>query len=147
LELKKQGVHFNEKLAKSSALKNPMMFEKLLAFARLDNEVAEYATTLPMDLWDPKSFPEWAYKDKFAAAQQKMAKARELERSKTVRESLEFVPATASADSSRGGTPTASAARSGPKSAAERVMAGLDRSRPASPAAQAGTKRKSRFDT
>ena len=147
LELKKRGVHFNEKLARSSALKNPMMMDKLLAFADLD-EVDEYSSTLAKDLWDPGSFPEWAYKEKLAKLQQQVSKRREEEKSKTTRESLDFVPATASGDSSRSGTPGLSAGgRAGPKSAAERVMAGLDRGRSTSPAVQAGMKRKTRFES
>lgn len=62
LELKKQGVHFNQKLAKSSALKNPSLMQKLLDFSDID-ENSQYATTLPADLWNPGAFPEYAYKE------------------------------------------------------------------------------------
>lgn len=147
LELKKQGVHFNEKLAKSSALKNPMMMDKLLAFADLD-DVDEYSSTLAKDLWNPGVFPEWAYKEKLAKLQQQISRRREDEKSRATRESLDFVPANASGDSSRSGTPGLTAGgRAGPKSAAERVMAGLDRGRSTSPAVQAGMKRKTRFES
>jgi hypothetical protein len=147
LELKKQGVHFNEKLAKSTALKNPSMMQKLMDFADID-EAGQYATTLSKDLWDPHEFPEWAYKEELAKSQQKILKKREEEKTRGQRESVEFVPATASGDSSRSGTPGASAGgRVGPKSAAERVMAGLDRGKSTSPAVQAGMKRKTRFES
>ena len=49
LDLKKQGVHFNEKLSKSSALKNPSLMQKLMEFSDIDEE-AQYATTLPKHL-------------------------------------------------------------------------------------------------
>jgi hypothetical protein len=140
-------VHFNEKLAKSSALKNPMMMDKLLGFAGIE-EGDEYNSTLTKDLWNPGAFPEWAYREKLAKIQQQISKKREEERSKAQREPVDFVPATASGDSSRSGTPGVGAGgRVGPKSAAERIMAGLDRGRSTSPAVQAGTKRKTRFDS
>jgi hypothetical protein len=145
--LKKQGVHFNEKLAKSPALKNPSMLQKLMDFADID-EAGQYATTLPKELWDPKGFPEWAYKEELAKSQQNVLKKKEDEKTRGQRESVDFVPATASGNSSRSGTPGASAGgRIGPKSAAERVMAGLDRGKSTSPAVQAGLKRKTRFES
>lgn len=59
-DLKKQGVHFNEKLARSSALKNPSLLEKLMDFAGIEGESFEgegfYDTTLPKDIWDPSQF-------------------------------------------------------------------------------------------
>ena len=147
LELKKQGVHFNEKLAKSSALKNPSMMQKLMDFADVD-EAGQYTTTMSKELWDPSGFPEWAYKEELAKSQQKILKKREEEKTRGQREAVDFVPATASGESSRSGTPGASAGgRVGPKSAAERVMAGLDRGKSTSPAIQAGMKRKTRFES
>lgn len=53
--LKKQGVHFNEKLALSTALKNPGLFQKLMEFAGIEGE-GFYDTTLPRDIWDPSEF-------------------------------------------------------------------------------------------
>ncbi|KAI9670406.1 MAG: hypothetical protein M1817_004449 [Caeruleum heppii] len=153
LELKKKGVHFNEKLAKSSALKNPSLLQKLMAFADMD-EQAQYATTLPKDVWDPTAFPEWAYKEGLAKKQQEVLKQREEERAKSQRDALDFVPATASGDSSRGGTPgTSGTGRGSGRSAAERIMAGLDREKTRSPhTSDAGKRREvdrrgSRFDS
>lgn len=54
-QLKKEGVHFNEKLARSSALKNPGLLEKLMDFAGLDQETC-YGTTLSVDEWNPSQF-------------------------------------------------------------------------------------------
>ncbi len=147
LELKKQGVHFNEKLAKSSALKNPSMMQKLMEFASID-EAAQYGTTLPKELWDPNGFPEWAFKEELAKNQQKTLKKKEDEKTRGQRESVDFVPAAASGESSRSETPGLSAGgRVGPKSAAERVMAGLERGKSTPSTVQAGTKRKTRFET
>jgi len=65
LELKKQGIHFNEKLAKSSALKNPSLMQKLMDFSDID-EAGQYVTTLPRDLSNPDAFPAHAYKEELA---------------------------------------------------------------------------------
>ena len=133
LKLKKQGVHFNEKLARSSALKNPSLLRKLMAFAGVD-ESEQYATILPSVVWDPESFPPSAYKEELAKSQQDIHKKREEERAKVQRESIEFVSASASGQSSRAGTPSSAAIGRGLRgSAAERVMAGLDRDRGRSP--------------
>ncbi len=133
LELKKQGVHFNDKLAKSSALKNPSLLHKLMGFVAIA-EQDQYASTLPKDLWDPTVFPPWAYKEELAKAQQQSFKRREEERARKQREALEFVPESSSATSSRGATPPTSAVRSTWRgSAAERVMAGLNRDKVRSP--------------
>jgi hypothetical protein len=144
LRLKQQGIHFNEKLAKSSALKNPSLMQKLMDFSDID-EASQYSTTLPKNLWDPDGFPERAYKEGLARSQQKILKKREDENTRGQRDAVEFVPATASGDSSRGGTPGAGG-RMGQKSAAERVMAGLDRGRSNSPQVP-NLKRKSRFES
>jgi HCNGP-like protein len=145
LELKKQGVHFNEKLAKSSALKNPSLMQKLMDFADID-EAGQYATTLPKDLWNPNGFPEYAYKEELASSQLKIRKKKEDEKVKGQRDSIDFVPAATSSEPlSRSGTP-GNGGRTGQKSAAERIMAGLDTGRSSSPQIQ-GTKRKTRFDS
>ena len=126
-------MHFNDKLAKSSALKNPSLLRKLMDFVAIE-EQDQYASTLPKDLWNPTGFPPWAYKEELAKQQQESFKKREEERSKKQRDGVDFVPESLSATSSRGATPTTSASRSGWKgSAAERVMAGLDRDKVKSP--------------
>jgi hypothetical protein len=140
LDLKKQNVHFNEKLSRSTALKNPSLMQKLMDFSDID-EASQYATTLSNELWNPGSLPEFAYKEELSKNQQRILKKREDEKIRGLRESVEFVPATASSESSRNGTP-----RLGQKSAAERIMAGLDRGRSNSPQVQ-GTKRKTRFES
>lgn len=138
MELKKQGVHFNDKLAKSSALKNPSVMQQLMDFSDIDME-GQYATSLKKELWDPSSFPAHVYKEGLSKSQQKILKKREEEKAKGTRASVEFVPAAMTGETSRSGTP-----KVGQKSAAERVMAGLERSN--SPQVQGGVKRKSRFE-
>lgn len=142
IDLKKQGVHFNEKLAASPALKNPALFQKLMDHAGL-GEQDQYSTTLSENLWNPNDFPSWAYKEELAKSQQEVAKRKEEERARTPRESIDFVPATRSGHSSRGATPSVNPGVKGLRgSAAERVMAGLDRSDTRSPKTSAGpTKR------
>ncbi|KAH9221584.1 HCNGP-like protein-domain-containing protein [Leptodontidium sp. 2 PMI_412] len=145
LELKKKGIHFNDKLANSSALKNPSLMQKLMDFSDID-EAGQYATTLPKELWNPGGFPAYAFKEDLAKSQQKILKKKEDEKARGQRDSLDFVPATPSSEPvSRNGTPS-NGGRPIQKSAAERVMAGLDRGRSNSPQVQ-GTKRKSRFDS
>jgi hypothetical protein len=144
LNLKQQGIHFNGKLAKSSALKNPSLMQKLMDFSGIDEE-DQYATTLSKDLWDPNGFPEYAYKEELAKSQQEIRKKLEEKKTRGQRDAVEFVPATASGESSRSGTP-GSSGRTGPKSAAERVLSGLDRVRSSSPQVQ-NLKRKTRFDS
>ncbi|KAH8815206.1 HCNGP-like protein-domain-containing protein [Xylogone sp. PMI_703] len=146
LDLKKQGTHFNEKLARSSALKNPSLMQKLMDFANV-GETDQYSTTLPTELWNPKAFPEYAYKEELGRSQKAILKRREEEKARGHRESVDFVPATASTESSRSGTPAGmGGGRGGQVSAAERIMAGLDRGRSSSPQVQ-GLKRKTRFDS
>ncbi|EKD15589.1 hypothetical protein MBM_06217 [Drepanopeziza brunnea f. sp. 'multigermtubi' MB_m1] len=144
LELKKKGVHFNEKLAKSSALKNPSLMLKLMDFSNID-EAGQYATTLPKDLWNPHDFPAYAYKEELAKSQQKILKKKEEDKARGQRDSLDFVPATSTTEMLSRNTTSSNGGRPGQMSAAERIMAGLDRGRSNSPNVQ-GTKRKSRFD-
>lgn len=143
LELKKQGIHFNEKLMNSAAVKKPNLMEKLMEFAGID-ELGQYSTTLSKGLWDPSAFPDYAYKEELAKSQQKVYRRREDEKTRGQRESVEFVPSTGSEPSSRSGTP--GSARTSQMSAAERVMAGLEKGKSTVPQTQS-LKRKSRFDS
>ena len=104
LKLKKDGVHFNERLANSNALRNPSLFQKLIAHAGLDQS-DQYASAQPADLAVPTMYPPWAYGDKLNKAQQEILKKREEEK-KTSRKAPEFVAASKSANASRGGTPS-----------------------------------------
>ncbi|KAL8713482.1 MAG: hypothetical protein Q9220_002344 [cf. Caloplaca sp. 1 TL-2023] len=93
LKLKMQGVHFNEKLARSSALKNPGLLQKVMASAGLA-ETDQYATPLPQNLCDPSVFPDWAYKEQLARSQQQLTKAKEEEKALAQRQKIDFVPGT-----------------------------------------------------
>lgn len=127
IDLKKQGLHFNEKLARSSALKNPSLLQKLMKFAGV-KEHDQYVTTLPRDVWDPLGFPALAYKADLLRSQQDISKKRDEAKFRLHRENIEFVSSTASGQSSKGGTPASDVGIKVPRgSAAERVMAGLDR--------------------
>jgi hypothetical protein len=113
-----------------------------MEFAGIEGQ-AQYASTLPKEIWDPEAFPMWGYKEELAKSQQEITKRLEEERAKGPRESIDFVPAAASGESSRGGTPGASSSgKSLGRSAAERVMAGLDRERTRSPLVHDGGKRR-----
>lgn len=146
LALKKQGVHFNDKLSKSAALKNPSLMQKLMDFAEID-QADQYTSTLPEDLWDPKAFPDWAYKESLTKSQQQILKKKEEEKLRVQRESLDFVPATASAEPGKTWPASGINGRGGGRSATERVMAGLERPKSHSPQVQAGMKRKTRFES
>ncbi|VUC36016.1 unnamed protein product [Clonostachys rosea] len=92
IQLKKKGVHFNAKLETSIALKNPSLVDKLMAFVDID-EQSQYETTLPTDLWNPKGFPDWAYRDSLKKSQDKIARERESEKGSGTRTAIDFVPA------------------------------------------------------
>lgn len=138
LDLKKQGVHFNERVEKSSALRNPSLLKQLMDFAGI-KETDQYASTLSKDVAVPTSFPDWAYVEQLAATQKDITKKREEEQARAQREAIEFVPATSSGASSRAATPGSKAPRG---SAAERVMAGLDREKTRPLMVQESSKRK-----
>ncbi|KAK2812367.1 hypothetical protein FQN50_001366 [Emmonsiellopsis sp. PD_5] len=129
LSLKRQGVHFNEKLASSSSLRNPGLLSKLMQHAGID-EQAQYATSLPPDLWDVSTtLPPWGYKEELQKSQQDIRRKIE-EKASTPREAIDFVSGGGSGESSRGATPSSG---KGKLSAAERVMACLSRERTGSP--------------
>ncbi|KAL8656660.1 MAG: hypothetical protein Q9210_000092 [Variospora velana] len=124
-QLKKQGVHFNEKLARSSALKNPALLHRLMASAGLRvND--QYTTALPETLWNPAALPEWAYKDNLAKSQQQMTRELEESKMRRKRERVDFV-SPVGVDTSinvKGGERLSGA--TGRASAAERVATGLE---------------------
>ncbi|KAF2084254.1 hypothetical protein K490DRAFT_69034 [Saccharata proteae CBS 121410] len=95
LELKKRGVHFNEKLEKSSLLRNPSLLNNLMDFAEIAEE-EQYATTLPDEVAPQTKFAASAYADQLARTQQEVLRKREDEQRKTQREAVDFVHATVS---------------------------------------------------
>ncbi|KAI1078304.1 HCNGP-like protein-domain-containing protein [Whalleya microplaca] len=124
LELKKQGVHFNSKIAQSTALKNPALMDKLLNFAEIDQK-AQYATTLGTDIWDPAGFPRWAYKEQLKQSQTEITQSRARSKGSPVK----FVPP---AGESTQSAAAATASQNSAHDAAHKPSTG---------------KRKTRFDT
>ena len=90
LSLKKKGIHFNEKLADSTSLKNPSLLGKLREHAGID-EQAQYSTSLPTDVWDVSELPSWGFKEELLKAQQD--ERRKVEEGKVAgqRSSIDFV--------------------------------------------------------
>lgn len=87
LELKKQGIHFNDRLQKSSSLRNPSLLPKLMAFAGIEPEES-YASTLPPELAVPGHWPEECYVENLVRWNEKREKRKLVEREK-----VDFVPA------------------------------------------------------
>ena len=94
LELKAKGVHFNEDLAKKSSFLNPALLATMMARAGIDED-NQYNTSLPLDLWSPKGFPEWAYKEELHKAQQAI-RDKEVAKKKALsaagKRAIEFTP-------------------------------------------------------
>ena len=90
LSLKKQGVHFNAKLASSSSLRNPSLLKKMMEHAGID-ERSQYNTSLPPDLWDVSNLPKWAFKDELLKVQQDVRQKMEENNAACQRSSIEFV--------------------------------------------------------
>lgn len=90
LSLKKQGVHFNAKLASSSSLRNPSLLKKMMEHAGID-EQSQYNTSLPSDLWDVSNLPAWAFKEELLKVQQDARQKLEEKNAAGQRSSIEFV--------------------------------------------------------
>lgn len=90
LSLKKQGVHFNAKLANSSSLKNPSLLKKMMEHAGID-EQSQYDTALPADLWSTSNLPKWGFKEELLKAQQEVRRQMEEKTSSGQRSSIDFV--------------------------------------------------------
>jgi hypothetical protein len=133
LELKKKGQHFNQRLEESSVLRDPTHLQKLMHFAGIGEE-DQYVSTLPEGLGVQVKWPEWAYSDELSTSQKKLAK----EKAKLPRNSVDFVSAR-STTSSHVGTPSAKGSR---QSAAERVMAEIDKQHATGASSQSTGKRK-----
>ncbi|KAK0392620.1 hypothetical protein NLU13_2115 [Sarocladium strictum] len=92
LDLKRKGIHFNQKLEQSAALKNPNLMDKLMRFVELDG-ASQYETTLPKDLWNPGAFPPWAYRESLRKSREQVVKEREAHNASGARKAVDFVPA------------------------------------------------------
>lgn len=77
LDLKQEGIHFNEDLANRGSFRNPNLFASLLERIGLSPE-AQYATTLPSNVFRIDLFPSWAYKEELSKSQQAFDKQIEI---------------------------------------------------------------------
>ena len=108
LELKAKGVHFNKDLAGKSTFLNPGLLTTMMARAGIDEE-DQYNTSLSTDVWNPKGFPKWAYKEELLKSQQEI-RARDTEEKQALsaagKRTIDFTPSGGtSGDSSRRSTP------------------------------------------
>lgn len=94
LSLKKQGVHFNSKLASSSSLKNPSLLTKMMQHAGI-NEQSQYDTSLPADVWSTSNLPQWGFKEELLRTQQDLRKKTEQKNAPGQRTSVDFVSGSA----------------------------------------------------
>jgi hypothetical protein len=96
LELKKKGVHFNERLQNSTSLRNPSLLPKLMQFANITQEDS-YRSSLPEGVSVPISWPEDCYVENLMKQNERKQKKRLAERDK-----VEFVPAAGTRDETSG---------------------------------------------
>lgn len=75
LEMKKQGVHFNERLQSSTALRNPSLLPKLMEFAGVSQRES-YMSTLPEELAVPVKWPLGTYVENLMEENERREKKR-----------------------------------------------------------------------
>ncbi|EME39445.1 hypothetical protein DOTSEDRAFT_75200 [Dothistroma septosporum NZE10] len=100
LELKQQGIHFNERLQNSSSLRNPSLLPKLMEFAGISAEDS-HKSSLTEEVAVAAKWPEECYVEGLTRQIERREKKRMAERDK-----VEFVPVGKSAGSSKEGTPS-----------------------------------------
>ena len=101
LELKRQGIHFNERLQSSASLRNPSLLPKLMDFAGISTEDS-YRSSLSEEVDVAVKWPEDCYVEGLMKQNERRERKRVQERDK-----VDFVPAR-SGGSSASGTPGAS---------------------------------------
>ena len=107
LELKSKGLHFNEDLAKKTTFRNPAVLTTLMDRAGISGD-AQYATSLPKNVWDSESLPPFAYKEELLKNQQAIRDqeaARKKQASAAGKRTIDFTSASRSGASSRTSTP------------------------------------------
>ncbi|KAL4900613.1 hypothetical protein BDW74DRAFT_94837 [Aspergillus multicolor] len=87
LSLKKQGIHFNDKLASSISLKNPSLLGQMMEHADIDDQ-AQYSTSIPFSIHD---LPSWGYKEELLKAQRQLNAKSEESRVNGQRDTIEFI--------------------------------------------------------
>ncbi|KAJ5343527.1 uncharacterized protein N7506_003351 [Penicillium brevicompactum] len=90
LSLKKQGVHFNSKLASSTSLKNPSLLANMMSHAGI-TEQSQYDTSLPADVWSTSTLPPWGFKGELLRAQHELRRNMEAQKTSGQRTSVDFV--------------------------------------------------------
>ncbi|KAJ5350514.1 hypothetical protein N7541_008241 [Penicillium brevicompactum] len=90
LSLKKQGVHFNSKLASSTSLKNPSLLANMMSHAGI-TEQSQYDTSLPADVWSTSTLPPWGFKGELLRAQHELRRNTEAQKTSGQRTSVDFV--------------------------------------------------------
>ncbi|KIX00340.1 uncharacterized protein Z518_10479 [Rhinocladiella mackenziei CBS 650.93] len=107
LDLKAQGVHFNNDLAIKSTFRNPSLLSMMMVRAGLDGN-DQYRTSLPLEVWDPSSFPPSAYKEELLRSQQTLRES-ELSTKRNLsasgKRTIEFTSGGTSGSTSRDSTP------------------------------------------
>ena len=107
LELKTEGVHFNEDLASKPSFRNPGLLATMMTRAALQGD-AQYKTSLPTDIFDPTGFPPSAYKEELWRSQQNLKAQEQIDKkslSAAGKRTIEFTSGGTSATSSRDSTP------------------------------------------
>ncbi|KAL4776218.1 nucleophile aminohydrolase [Aspergillus nidulans var. acristatus] len=89
LSLKKQGIHFNDKLANSISLKNPSLLSQMMQHAGIDDR-AQYSSSLPTEMWNTSNLPSWGYKEELLKAQRELNAKADETRAKGQRDTIEF---------------------------------------------------------
>ncbi|KAF3906124.1 hypothetical protein ABW20_dc0100049 [Dactylellina cionopaga] len=145
LSLKKKNVHFNQKLAQTTALRNPNLLENLMQHVGMDL-AGQYASNWKKEIWnpDPRALGAGIDRAKGESAVQALARLQKegFEERLADRKTVEFVGSSSSTSGAGAGAGSDKTGKSTgvgkaaqvPMSAAERVMSGLDRDRKASPA-------------
>ena len=65
------------------------------------DDQAQYSTTLPSDIWDAATLPDWGYKEELLRAQQETRRRVEEKRAMGQRDSIEFTRSGSSSAASR----------------------------------------------
>ncbi|RPB22019.1 hypothetical protein L211DRAFT_850998 [Terfezia boudieri ATCC MYA-4762] len=163
LRLKRTGTHFNQKLVQSSALRNPLLLEKLMGYVGISTDIGDtevgmagvgewsaeqYVSGLDKSIWDYEAWGEGSYRGGFIEelrrsqneVLEKRQRGIEEDRARgVVRERLGFVGEKGTDFGSGNGNTRGGGVggRGGGQSKAERAMAGLDQPYSASASASA----------
>ncbi|KAF2752823.1 hypothetical protein EJ05DRAFT_480972 [Pseudovirgaria hyperparasitica] len=91
LKLKRDGIHFNQRLAKTPSIRNPNLLKKQLEFAGISEE-EQHDTAMPHNIV-PTGFPVCAYWEELNRIRDSIEKKTEAQQAQAHREAVDFVPA------------------------------------------------------